>query len=200
MKQASLFAESRALPEGFVYRPDFLDGDEEAALIEKIARLPLCEAEYKQFTAKRRIASYGGRYDFSKGELLPAGDIPPFLLPLRERVAGWTAIAAVRYTHALVSEYQPGTQLGWHRDVPDFEEIAGISLGGRARMRLRPYPPVKGRRELTRVLDLEPRSAYAISGEARWRWQHAISPTKELRFSITFRTRRADGTRAACGT
>jgi hypothetical protein len=24
--------------------------------------------------------------------------------------------------------------------------------------------------------------------EARWRWQHAISPTKALRYSITFRT------------
>jgi hypothetical protein len=25
---------------------------------------------------------------------------------------------------------------------------------------------------------------------ARWRWQHAVSPTKELRYSITFRTRK----------
>jgi hypothetical protein len=24
--------------------------------------------------------------------------------------------------------------------------------------------------------------------DARWRWQHAISPTKALRWSITFRT------------
>lgn len=32
------------------------------------------------------------------------------------------------------------------------------------------------------------RSAYAMRGAARWKWQHAISPTKELRYSITFRT------------
>jgi hypothetical protein len=37
-------------------------------------------------------------------------------------------------------------------------------------------------------MDLEPRSAYSITGHARWGWQHAISPTKELRYSITFRT------------
>ena len=190
MKQAALFAESPDLPEGFVYRPDFLDPGEERSLLDAIADLPLREAAYKQFTAKRRIVSYGGRYDFSKGELLPAGPVPSFLFDVRERVAAWTGVAAERYTHALVSEYQPGTQLGWHRDVPDFEEIAGISLGGRARMRLRPYPPAKGRRDLTRTLDLEPRSAYAIAGTARWGWQHAISATKELRYSITFRTRR----------
>jgi alkylated DNA repair dioxygenase AlkB len=37
---------------------------------------------------------------------------------------------------------------------------------------------------------LEPRSAYVLRGVARWRWQHAISPTKALRYSITFRTMR----------
>lgn len=35
---------------------------------------------------------------------------------------------------------------------------------------------------------LEPRSAYVLSGEARSSWQHAIPPTKALRYSITFRT------------
>jgi len=40
---------------------------------------------------------------------------------------------------ALVTEYRPGTPLGWHRDAPDFGRVAGVSLGGWARMRLRPY-------------------------------------------------------------
>jgi DNA oxidative demethylase len=35
---------------------------------------------------------------------------------------------------------------------------------------------------------LEPRSAYVLSGPARDSWQHAIPPTKALRYSITFRT------------
>jgi alkylated DNA repair dioxygenase AlkB len=91
-----------------------------------------------------------------------------------------------------VSEYRPGTPLGWHRDVPDFEVIAGVSLGGIARMRLRPYRPgEKQRREDVVSLDLEPRSAYIIRDNARWGWQHSVSPTKELRYSITFRTARA---------
>ena len=38
-----------------------------------------------------------------------------------------------------------------------------------------------------------PRAAlgYLVRGVARWRWQHAVSPTRELRYSITFRTRNA---------
>src|SRR6185369_17974108 len=76
-----------------------------------------------------------------------------------------------------------------HRDVPDFELIVGVSLAGPSRMRLRSYPPKKGRSVQTLSIDLEPRSAYFMGGEARWGWQHSIPPTKNLRYSITFRTR-----------
>ena len=187
-QQADLFGAPRAfLPEGFQYRRDFLDAAAETSLLDAIRPLPLQEAQYKEWTAKRRIVSYGGRYDFSQKELLPAGPIPEFLQPLRERLALWLGLPAEAFTHALIAEYRPGTQLGWHRDVPEFEAIAGVSLHGGARMRLRPYPPARGARAAL-TLDLEPRSAYAMLGPARRQWQHAISPTKELRYSITFRT------------
>lgn len=186
--QEELFAGAIWLPPGMRLQNEFISAVEEAELIAAIREQPLKEAQYRQFTARRRIVSFGGRYDFSSQELLPAGPIPPFLHPIRERVARWTQIPAERFTHALIAEYQPGTQLGWHRDVPDFEAIAGISLLGRARMRLRPYPPRKSSGVRSTPLDLEPRSAYSMTGEARWRWQHAISPTKELRYSLTFRT------------
>jgi alkylated DNA repair dioxygenase AlkB len=193
MEQIHLFASGSKLPQGFLYRPRFLSPEEESALLELIERLPFRHAQYKQFTAKRRIVNFGGSYDFGSHELLPAGPIAPFLHPLRQRIAAWTGLPAEAYSHASIAEYEAGTQLGWHRDVPDFETIAGVSLRGRARMRLRPYPHRKGRRDLAISIDLEPGSAYAMAGEARWGWQHAISPTKELRYSITFRTLRAAG-------
>ncbi|HET9218037.1 MAG TPA: alpha-ketoglutarate-dependent dioxygenase AlkB [Terriglobia bacterium] len=186
MSQRKLFP--AALPPGLVCRADFISPQEEAELLAEIGQLPLVEAKYKEFTARRRIVSYGGTYDFSSNELLPTGPIPPFLLPLRERVAAWAGVPAALFTHALIAEYKTGTPLGWHRDVPDFEIVAGISLAGAGRMRLRRYPHVKGRRE-TLSLDLEPRSAYLLRGEARWGWQHSIPPTKNLRYSITLRTR-----------
>jgi alkylated DNA repair dioxygenase AlkB len=190
MKQGYLFGSASPLPSGFGYEREFITLDEEAALLKEISKLTLHEAKYKEFTAKRRIISYGARYDFSSNELVPAGPIPPFLEPLRERIAEWAGIPASRFKHALIAEYKTGTQLGWHRDAPDFGIIVGVSLGGPSRMRLRPYPPKKGRSTETISLDLEPRSAYLMRGEARWGWQHSIPPTKMLRYSITFRTRR----------
>jgi alkylated DNA repair dioxygenase AlkB len=190
MQQTELFGASR-LPAGFAYEPEFVTPDEEAALITVIQGLPLREAQYKQYTAKRRIVAYGGRYDFSSNELMRAGPIPDFLHPLRERIAQWTGIAVTEWNHALVAEYVAGTQLGWHRDVPEFETIVGVSLAGSCRMRLRPYPPRKGRDPDALAFTIEPRSVYSMRDDARWRWQHALSPTKNLRYSITFRTMNA---------
>jgi alkylated DNA repair dioxygenase AlkB len=104
-------------------------------------------------------------------------------------MAAFMDVPAEALTHALIAEYQPGTQLGWHRDVPEFELVGGLSLHGPARLRFRPYPHRKGDRTSLR-LDLEPRAAYTLRGPARWGWQHAVSPTPALRYSITFRTLR----------
>src|SRR5262245_29349417 len=190
MRQARLFGISPRLPARMVYENDVITRAEEPELISEIVCLPLTEAKYKQYTAKRRIMSYGASYDFSSNELLPAGPIPSFLDFLRERIAAWAEVPASQFTHALIAEYKVGTQLGWHRDVPEFEIITGISLGGPCRMRMRRYPPKKGKNVETLSLELEPRSAYLMRGEARWGWQHSIPPTKSLRYSITFCTRR----------
>ena len=98
-------------------------------------------------------------------------------------------VAPGELRHALINEYRPGTPLGWHRDAPTYERVAGVSLGGWARMRLRPWPPRKEAAVLN--LELAPRSAYRMEAAARWGWQHSIPATKELRYSITFRTLRA---------
>ncbi len=176
------------LVKGYVYQLHFLAEAEELALIDEIRKLSLREAEYKQFRAKRRIQSYGGRYDFTANRLLEAEPIAAFLHPLRERVADWTGCAAADFSQALVAEYAPGTQLGWHRDVPYYELVVGVSLGSACKMRFRHYPPKA--RERSIAVELAPRSIYRLEGEARWGWQHRIPPTPGLRYSITFRTLR----------
>ena len=186
--QASLFEDAAELPSGLVYRPGFLSVAEEAALLEGIGALELRQARYKEYTANRRVASFGAGYDFDANELTPAPEVAPFLLPLRDRISVWLQVPADAFGHVLVSEYQPGTQLGWHRDVPQFEMVVGVSLASAARMRFRAFPPRKGARSFE--LTLEPRSAYVLKDEARWGWQHSIPPTPALRYSVTFRTRR----------
>jgi alkylated DNA repair dioxygenase AlkB len=186
--QHELFAP--ALPEGLEYADGFVSADEEAALLAAITDLPLAEARYRGYTARRRILSFGTRYDFDDDRLQPADPLPGFLLPLRQRAAAWAGVAPEALAAALVAEYRPGTPLGWHRDVPDYELVVGVSLGAPARMRLRPYPPGQAEHSDVISLDLAPRSAYILRGAARWEWQHSIAPTRALRRSITFRTRR----------
>jgi alkylated DNA repair dioxygenase AlkB len=128
---------------------------------------------------------------------------------LRTKVAGWLGVAPSLFVHTLVARYPPGAPLGWHRDVPDFEWIAGVSLGSACVLRLRPYPPQtrgpprphesqgqqaqSGLHDLPRRtpivrLDLAPRSIYSMRGPARWAWQHSVAPVRTERWSITFRT------------
>lgn len=176
------------LPDGMRYAEEFLTRDEEAALVAMVERLPLANMRYQQYTAKRRVVSYGGQYDFGAQELRRADPLPDWLEPLRARAGEWAGIAPEHFTQALVAEYQPGTPLGWHRDVPDFEDVVGVSLLDQAVMRLRPYPHVVGSKPKTLSLVLPPRSIYLLRGASRWAWQHAVSPTKALRYSITLRT------------
>ncbi|HEX6703905.1 MAG TPA: alpha-ketoglutarate-dependent dioxygenase AlkB [Albitalea sp.] len=178
------------LPEGLAFREDFIDAAEEADLLAAIAQLPFEAARYKAFTARRRVVSYGHRYDFDENRLEPAQPVAPFLLPLREKAAAWAGVAPEAFANALVAQYEPGTPLGWHRDVPDYELVFGVSLAAPARMRLRRYPPVSPKKADVISLELPPRSAYVLRGVARWGWQHSIAPTEALRYSITFRTRR----------
>ena len=188
MVQAQLFEAKPDEPEGFVYAARFLSVAQEAQLLELIRALPFEEAQYKEWRARRRIVSFGGRYDYGRNELGAAPPVPQPLHPLRAQLAHWADIPEESMQHATIAEYRPGTPLGWHRDVPEFQDVLGVSLLGPARMRFRPWPPASGQRATWRI-DLEPRSAYRIRGPARWQWQHAVSPTHALRYSITFRTR-----------
>lgn len=189
MEQTELFSEP-GMPEGMQYRRGFISDAAEAALLEGIRALPISEAKYREYTARRRTISFGAGYDFSHRRATPAPDLPDFLIELRARAAQWAGLAPSEFVQCLVAEYQIGTPLGWHRDVPDYEVIVGISLAGWARLRMRPYPWTPDRKGEVISLDLAPRSAYILRGEARWGWQHQVPPTKMLRYSITFRSAR----------
>jgi len=189
--QIPLFGElAPALPDGARYQPDFLTAAQESDLIALIRSQPLAAAPYKRYEARRRVLSFGGRFDYDAKRLLAGPPLIDVLHPLRGQVAAWLGVAPASLEHVLIAEYAPGTPLGWHRDVPDFEDVAGVSLGAPATLRFRPYPPTHPKpRDILR-LTLAPRSIYLLHGPARWAWQHSVAPVEALRWSITFRTRR----------
>jgi alkylated DNA repair dioxygenase AlkB len=174
------------LPEGFLYSPSFLTEPEESELLANIARLDFHPFEFQGYTAKRRIVEYGWEYDFTSRAASTTLAIPEFLLPFRDRAAAFASLQPESLVEAVITEYPPGAPIGWHRDVPQFEVIIGISLAAPCRMRLKPY---RAEGKLVSII-LEPRSLYIMRGPARWKFQHSIPAVEALRYSITFRTLR----------
>jgi alkylated DNA repair dioxygenase AlkB len=172
------------LPEGFLYQPDFITREEESELLNQIASLAFQAFDFHGYIAKRRIVEYGYEYDFTARQAQTARPLPAFLEPFRVRAADWAGISADQIIESVITEYSPGSPIGWHRDVPQFEIIIGISLNSSCRFRFKPY------REKGQIVSvtLEPRSAYIMSGTARWNYQHSIPAVASLRYSITFRT------------
>lgn len=74
-------APDQRLPPGFKYQPDVIEPGEERELIRSIEQLPLKEFEFQGFLGKRRVVSFGWRYDFNGGGLQKTEDIPDVLLP-----------------------------------------------------------------------------------------------------------------------
>jgi alkylated DNA repair dioxygenase AlkB len=184
-QQLSLLEPVSALPDGFEYREDFVLAAEEAELVSHIARLELREFEFHGYLGKRRVTSFGLRYDFNDMAVHEAAEMPDFLLPLRDRAASFAGFDPDELAHALVTEYMPGAAIGWHRDRSVFGDVVGISLGAACRFRLRRK---LGERWERASLTLMPRSAYLLRGPVRHEWQHSIPPVEELRYSVTFRS------------
>src|SRR3954467_7934078 len=177
-------------PEGLVYREDFIDADQERRLLALFETLDFRTVTMRGQTARRTVRHFGLDYEYESGELVPAEPLPPEMTWLRERCAALIEREPADLVQILVSRYPEGAGIGWHRDAPMFgSRIAGVSLLSPTRMRFQ--RTVQGPRSVAAV-ELEPRSAYVLSGKARWSWQHSIPATKALRYSITFRTLRRD--------
>ena len=158
---------------------------EERALIASINRVELSPFRFQGWLGKRLTASYGWRYDFDTAKFGPADPIPDWLLPLREKAAGFARLKPEDLVQALLIRYDPGAGIGWHRDRPVFEHVIGISLGATATMRFRRRRP--GGFDRASAL-LVPRSIYHLTGEARHQWEHSIAEMEMTRWSITFRS------------
>jgi alkylated DNA repair protein (DNA oxidative demethylase) len=190
--QATLFAQP--LLAGLDYRAEFLNRDEEAALIGQLEALDLSPFRFHGWTGYRKTQSFGWRYDFDDASFNPTEPIPIWLQALRGRAVALAEVAPDDIVHVLAARYDPGAGIGWHKDRNVFEKIVGVSLGSPAILRSRQRDGSSFNRF---SLPVEPRSAYLLSGKARHEWEHRIVPGEELRFSITFRTLSELGRRKA---
>jgi alkylated DNA repair protein (DNA oxidative demethylase) len=179
---------------GLRYGEALIGAGEQEMLIERLLETDLAPFRFHGWLGNRKTRSFGWRYDFEDASFAPTEPMPSWLLPLRETAASFAGVEPDDFVHVLLARYDPGAGIGWHRDRDVFDQVVGVSLAAPATLRFRRRKPDG----FDRVkLDVEPRSAYLLSGEARWEWEHSIAAGDALRFSITFRTLSEKGRRIA---
>ena len=179
---------------GLGYRQNILSEVEERALLTRLGAMELAPFRFHGWLGNRKTQSFGWRYDFEDASFTPAEPIPDWLDDVREKAAHIASVQPRDFVHVLLARYDPGAGIGWHRDRDVFDKVVGFSLGTPATLRFRQRTPTRFKRA---NVEVAPRSAYLLSGEARHDWEHSISPGQSLRFSITFRTLSEKGRRIA---
>lgn len=132
--------------------------------MRRIEVLPFKPFEFNGYLGKRRIVSFGWRYDYAGRPLRASEPLPDFPEPLRQRAAAVAGLEVQHLQQALVTEYDAGVTIGWHRNKPMFEDVVALSF-------------------LSAGLRRKP---------ARHEWEHSIPPVEGLRYSVTFRSFGAD--------
>jgi alkylated DNA repair dioxygenase AlkB len=173
--------------DGLILVENFVDEQEEAALIEAI------DAREWSDQLKRRTQQYGYIYDYSSkgssGSSKKAEPIPEAFRVIVERMSDKSLLHDP--DQVIVNEYQPGQGIGAHIDhKTKFEDnIGSLSL-------LTPVT-MEFTKDSKKVRLLLPRrSLLLMRREARYDWSHGISPVKtdpltkqarKRRVSLTFR-------------
>src|SRR5687768_16159148 len=112
---AALFDLPPPAPEGFCYREDFVSPAEEAELAERLTGLAFEPFQFRGYEGRRRVVSFGLRYDFNGPGLVDAEPMPDWLLPIRDRAAAFAGLPPEAFAHVLINEYREGAPIGWHR-------------------------------------------------------------------------------------
>ena len=170
------------------YQTGFVTEAEEQELIEQVRQIEVQPFQFGIYEGKRRVAWFGWQYDYSDRKLKPAAHIPAWLAPYVERVERFDGLSHGEIKQVLVTEYEAGAGIGWHRDKPHFDRIYGLSLESACRFRFRrKQPDGKWKRY---AFEAEPRALYRMAGESRQEWEQSIPEVEALRYSITFRSMR----------
>lgn len=216
---ASAFAQVEGVP-GLYLARDFVTRSEERALLAAIDSSKWSDA------LSRRVQHYGYRYDYrsrSIDETHALGPLPAWSAPVVERLtrvlnapdAPWPACHASASADAragasagasaypapdqmIVNEYKPGQGIGAHTDcVPCFgPAVASLSLGSQVIM---DFSCGYGTSARAVPVLLPQRSLVLLTGDARYRWRHAIASRmldvidgidvpRSRRLSLTLRT------------
>ena len=147
--------------------------------------MPLTPFQFGVFEGRRRVASFGWRYDYATQKLETADPLPDWISPYSAKMKSLAKLSSGSVRRCSAPNIDKGVGIGWHRDKAHFDSIFGLSLGSTFNFRFRRR---KGEKWEGFTLEAQPRSLYMMSGESRNLWEHSIPPVEKARYSITFRT------------
>jgi|EP00945_MAST-04E_sp_MAST-4E-sp1_P000857 alkylated DNA repair dioxygenase AlkB len=187
--------------EGLTLIPDVISELEEAALLRQIDAQPWNDR------LKRRVQHYGYEFDYvtRKCDTIETPPIPGFIVSLMTDKLALDPVP----NQCTVNEYFPGQGISSHVDTHSAfgEYIISLSLHGNTVMC---FSDADHLDEGKKHMFLPRRSLLIMKGEARYKWQHGISPRKTdvlpngdiservRRVSLTFRVACLDGSRCNC--
>ncbi len=167
MKEFNVIENAFDIP-GLYYIKDYLNEQEEKLLLNKISTLkflPLSDS-----INSRRVAHFGYHYAYNRSGLTKTDPIPNDLI-LGE------------FDQLIINEYKPNQQISAHIDhVQQFGPIIACITVGQS-------IPITFSNDIKKVVNIENRSMYVMTEDARYKWKHALkNNTNHTRYSLTYRT------------
>jgi alkylated DNA repair dioxygenase AlkB len=175
---------------GLLYWPRFISPDGEqmliSALLNSSAWVGVTSSE-----KSRRVIHYGYKYDYSRTSALTKTDEIPERFAILPAASG---LPTAKFDQLIINEYLPGQGISSHiDDVHQFGDVIFcISLGSGIMMTFS-HPDGQVVQQYVAA-----GSAYAMTGDARYVWRHAIDAKKydiiasmkflrKTRYSLTYR-------------
>jgi alkylated DNA repair dioxygenase AlkB len=148
--------------DGLTLQKDFITKEQEINLLKFINQQPW------NITLERRTQHYAYNYSYChKGHVSKTKPIPEEF-----KVIFSSVFPVDELTQILVNEYTPGQGIGKHIDDLMFDDtVMSLSLGSDIAMKL-----AKDKEEYN--IYLPRRSLLTLSGDARYKWTHAIEKKK----------------------
>ena len=180
---------TQEMPTGLGFCLTAIDQALESEVLDAIGEYQLEPMVLHDNPSRRKVAHFGASYAPSSRTVSLGQPIPGVLMRAVNVAAHALELADVAFREVLLSDYPPGSGIGRHRDAPAFGLVLGVSLLSPCTLQFE-----QGSGSARKVWEqfLPPRSAYVLTGDARWKWRHGISAVRHRRVSITARELRVD--------
>ena len=193
IERCKLEKKNRGVIQGLVYIPNFLTEKEEIDLLQFL------NCQKWNTVLKRRTIHFGYTYNYRQRSVTEddyLGKLPSEFVWIKERIRN-CGVSDLDFDQVIVNEYLPGQGIGAHIDQQQMfgPDVITISLGCKVPM---VFTDRGG--NTTHDVWLDRKSLALLSGDARYKWTHSITPKisdidpetgfamkRNTRVSITFR-------------